>query len=312
MTAPRAATLALLVLVLVSCGGRGGPGPGEADPRDVSGNYTLTYDDRLTLKLDVGGALREVTQSGYGGVVDFGVVNGNRVTLDLTAFCARPEVQCPSEAFWAKTAITQPNLSANRLALQQLAVVNDTVHTLPAGERAASLSGLVDHANDDRFLLGLGASAGSNQACAALSLSLAGGRFSRVGERVELTTEGRTQTNAPCPLDGGFDGGAAVDAGFFPDGGARDGGQALVCSPRTITRYVAPPDAGVEGIKDGRVFLGWAGGCAFGPILVGATLTLETGFTGVRTGPYDPPPFTPAPIVLPDGGLDGGLADGGP
>jgi hypothetical protein len=40
-------------------------------------------------------------------------------------------------------------------------------------------------------------------------------------------------------------------------------------------------------------------------------LTLETGFTGTRTGNYDPPPFTPAQVVLPDGGLDGGVTDGG-
>ncbi|MBL8918365.1 MAG: hypothetical protein JNJ54_05855 [Myxococcaceae bacterium] len=298
-------------LVLVSCGG-GGPKPGEFDPRDVSGNYALTYDDRLTLKLDVGGAVREVTQQGYGGVVDFGTINGNRVTLNLSEFCAKPEVQCPSEAFWSKVAVTQPNLSANRFALQELTVVDDTVHVLDAGQRAKSLGGLVDANNDDRFLLGLGVQGGASQNCAALAVSLAGGRFTRFGERFETTTEGRTnRSNQPCPLDGGFDGGAVVDAGFLPDGGAADGGSPQVCEPRMITRRIVPPDAGVEGIAEGKVFLGWAGGCAFGPVLLGATLTLETGYTGRRTGPYDPPPFTPAPVVLPDGGVDGG-SDGGP
>lgn len=300
-------------LVFVSCGGGGGgPPPGQHDPRDVSGNYALTYDDRLKLRLDVGGAVREVTQTGYGGIVDFGVVNGQPVTLNLTEFCAKPEVKCPSEAFWSKVAITQPNLSANRLDLQQLTVVNDTQHTLPAGQRAESLSGLVDHAQDDKFLLGLGAQGGGNQACVALALSLAGGRFTRFGERFETTTEGRTNRgNAPCPLDGGFDGGAPVDAGLLADGGQADAGAPVTCEPKQITRRIVPPDAGVEGIADGKVFLGWAGGCAFGPILVGATLTLETGFVGTRTGSYDPPPFTPAPVVLPDGGLDAGV-DGGP
>lgn len=299
-------------LVLVSCGGGGGPRPGEFDPRDVSGNYALTYDDRLTLRLDVGGAVREVTQQGYGGIVDFGTINGNPVTLNLTEFCAKPEVQCPSEAFWAKVAVTQPNLSANRFPLQQLTVVDDTVHTLDAGQRAKSLSGLVDANNDDRFLLGLGAQGGASQNCAAIAVSLAGGRFTRFGERFETTTEGRTNRgNQPCPLDGGFDGGAVVDAGFLPDGGAADGGSPQVCEPKMITRRIVPPDAGVEGIAEGKVFLGWAGGCAFGPVLLGATLTLETGYTGRRTGAYDPPPFTPAPVVLPDGGVDGG-ADGGP
>jgi len=298
-----------LSLVMFSCGG--GPGPGQFDARDVSGNYELTYDNRLTVKLNVAGAVREVTQTGYGGVVDFGMVNGSPVSLDLTAFCAKPEVKCPSEAFWAKTAITQPNLKANRAELQQLTVVNDTVHKLPAGQRAVSLSGLVDHNQDDRFLLGLGAEGGGNDACLALSLSLAGGRFTRVGETSQTSVEGRTPQNAPCSLDAGVMDSGVIDAGLLPDGGAADGGAPFVCTPTMVTRRVVPPGAAVEGIADGKVFLGWAGGCAFGPVLVGATLTLETGFTGRRTGDYDPPPFTPSPVVLPDGGVDGG-ADGGP
>jgi len=272
----------------------------------------LTYDDQLKLRLDVGGAVREVTQTGYGGVVDFGVINGNPVTLDLTQFCARPEVKCPSEAFWSKVAITQPRRLENTFTLQELTVVNDTMHTLPAGQRAEALGGLVDNANSDRFLLGLGANGGGNQGCIALAFSLAGGRFSRVGERTETVVEGRTEANAACPLDGGFDGGTRVDAGTLADGGVADSGVIVTCTPRMVTRIVFPPEAPVEGIKEGKVFMGFAGGCAFGPVLVGASLSLETGFTGKRTGKYDPPPFTPAPIVLPDGGVDGGQNDAGP
>lgn len=304
----RLVTRLVVLVVSVSCGGGQAPPPGTFDARDVSGNYTLSYDDRLKLTLNVGGAVREVTQTGYGGVVDFGMVNGQPVQLDLTAFCAKPEVSCPSEAFWSKVAITQPNLSASGHPLQQLTVVNDTVRTLDAGQRAASLSGLIDHGRDDAFLLGLGIEGGSNQACLALAVSLAGGRFTRVGERSETSIEGRTERNQPCSLDAGL----PVDAGALPDGGTPDGGS---CAPRNVTRRVVPPGAAVEGITDGKVFLGWAGGCAFGPVLVGATLTMETGYTGRRTGKYDPPPFTPAPVVLPDGGVDGGFgagADGGP
>lgn len=294
-----------------SCGGGGGNSTPEE--RDVSGNYALTYDDQLTIRLNVGGAQREVTQQGYGKIVDFGTINGQPTTLDLTAFCARPEVECPSESFWSKVAVTQPDLRSNRLDLQKLVVVDDTNHRLDAGVRAASLSGLIDHNQEDRFLLGLGAQGGSNQACAALSLSLAGGRFSRVGEHQETTMEPRTQAGRVCSLDAGVadagpgdagagDGGTA-DAGLLPDGG-------VDCTLVPVTRLVVPAGAAVDGIKEGKVFVGWAGGCAFGPVLVGATLTLETGYVGTRTGAYDPPPFTPAPVVLPDGGLDGG-ADGG-
>lgn len=273
-------------LALCSCGDFNGGGSTKEE-RDVSGNYAITYQDDLTLKLNVGGAVREVTHSGYGGVVDFGVVNGQPVTLDLGAFCGREDVQCPSEAFWPKVAVTQPNLGSSALELQQLTVVNDTVHTLDAGVRAASLSGLVDHAQHDRFLLGLGVEAGAAQGCAAIAISLAGGRFSRVGERVESAMEWRTSKGAACS----------------PDAGVPDGG--VDCALVNVQRLVIPPNAAVNGIVDGKVGLGWLGGCAFGPVLVGATLTMETSFTGVRTGSYDPPPFTPAPVVLPaDGGFD--------
>ena len=317
----------LVGVVTFSCGGFQGNGS-TPEERDVSGNYALTYDNQLKIKLNVAGAVREVTQTGYGGVVDFGMVNGNPTTLDLSAFCAKPEVQCPSEAFWSKVAITQPDLRANNLDLQKLVVVNDTNHMLDAGVRAPSLSGLVDHNQQDKFLLGLGIEGGSNQACVALAVSLAGGRFSRAGERLETTMEPRTMAGRVCSLDagvpdagadagtdagtsdGGADGGSdgGVPPGYLPDGG-------LDCTLVPITRLVVPPGARVDGIKDGKVFLGWAGGCAFGPILAGATITFETGYTGRRTGDYDPPPFTPEPVVLPDGGLDGGLdptPDAGP
>lgn len=307
-----------VLAVAVGCGGDGGGGstPGE---RDVSGNYTLRYDDQLKLKLDVGGAVREVTANGYGNVVDFGVVNGQPVKLDLTQFCARPEVQCPSESFWAKVAVNQPNLNSNNLDLQQLQVINDTQHVLDAGVRAQALGGLVDHNNDDRFLLGLGIEGGSTSNCAALGISLAGGRFSRVGERVETSMLPRTQSGRACDLDAGV-----PDAGTLPDGGPGDAGLlpdgGVDCALVPVQKLVVPAGAKVDGIKEGKVFVGWVGGCAFGPFLAGATLTMETGYVGTRTGNYDPPPFTPAPVVLPDGGTDGGSmtaasdagTDGGP
>ena len=69
-------------------------GPNGEDPRDVTGNYDVTYDNQLTLKLNIGGAERVVTQSGYGGIADFGVYQGQPVQIDMTQFCARPDVQC--------------------------------------------------------------------------------------------------------------------------------------------------------------------------------------------------------------------------
>jgi hypothetical protein len=110
----------------------------------------------------------------------------------------------------------------------------------------------------------------------------------------------RTHNGRACSFDGG------VDAGTLADGG-------LDCAEVEVTKIVAPEGAVVNGVKDGKVFVGWAGGCAFGPALVGATLTMETGFTGTRTGDFDPPPYTPAEVVVPDGGFDAETSvDAGP
>ncbi len=290
----RKSNLAVLVLSTgLACGG------GDPVERDVTGNYAIRYDDQLRLQLNVGGAIREVTTNGYGGIADFGVINGSAVTLDLTDFCARPEVQCPSEVFWTKVSVDQPDLERG-YDLQTLVVIDDRQHVLDAGVRAAAIGGLVDHPNNDRFILGLGAGAGVAGNCAALGISLAGGRFSRVGEHEVTSLELRTHNGRPCSFDGG------VDAGTLADGG-------VDCAEVEVTKIVAPEGAVVNGVKDGKVFVGWAGGCAFGPALVGATLTMETGFTGTRTGEFDPPPYTPAEVVVPDGGFDAETSvDAGP
>lgn len=312
----RRAVVPVSLLLSVSCGFGGGSSSPE--DRDVSGNYTLTYDNQLRFKLYAGGAVREATATGPGDVIDFGTVDGQPTRVDLTQFCARPEVQCPSEAFWSKVAITQPDLQTSRLDLQKLVVVNDALERVDGGVRGAdggaalapSLGGLVNHGELDRFLLGLGAEGASSSSCVALSLSLAGGRFSRAGEREETTMEYRTSAGRPCAPDAGTAAGdGGVDGGT--DAGARlaDGG--LDCALAPVTRLVVPPGAKVDGIKEGKVFMGWAGGCAFGPLLGGAVLTVETGYTGRRTGGFDAPTYRPAAVVLPDGGLDAGAVDGG-
>ncbi len=275
------------------------PGRGGDDPRDVTGNYDITYDDHLKLQLNIGGAVREVEQDGYGAIADFGTYNGQPVRLDLMQFCAKPEVKCPSEAFWKKVAIDQPNLDNNGFDLQELRVINDEVHVLDAGQRAASITGLVDHGSQDKYLIGLGINGGASQSCAAIDVSFTYGRFSRKGEKLETVMEYRDPDNKACSPDAGT---------LTADGGVKP------CELRSVQRLTHPAGADVDGIKDGKIGLAWAGGCAFGPFLVGATLYLETGYTGKRTGDFDPPPFTPVPVTQPDAGFpvdDGGSPDGG-
>ncbi len=119
-----------------------------------------------------------------------------------------------------------------------------------------------------------------------------------------MSTVYRDESGHDCNPDAGTssDGGAsAADAGLLADGGMH------TCTASQVETLVVPKGAKVDGIADGEIGLAWAGGCAFGPFLVGATLTLETGYTATRTGDFDPPPYTPAPVVLPDGGTDAGV-----
>lgn len=311
--------VALVFAVLGAC--KPPDAPKGFDARDVRGNYALTYDNSLKIRLGLAGGTREVTANGYGNIVDFGTYNGQPLKLDLTAWCARPEIQCPSEVFWSKVAIDQPDLKANGLTLQKLVVVDDTVHALDAGVRAAVVAGLINNDDFDRFVVGLGASGASNSNCLLLGLSLAGGRISREGEKIETATEFRFPDGKPCDPDAGVPDAGPVDAGPVADAGAADGGASdagaadagapLVCGPVTVKRLVIPKGALPDGIAEGRIGVGWAGGCAFGPIVAGALLTIETGYSGKRTGDYDPPPFTPVEVTLPDAGFDGGAADGG-
>lgn len=209
---------------------------------DVRGNYDLTWADDIKLRLDLGGAVRERTAQGWAGVIDFGTWNGEPVTLDLGAFCARPDVACPSEVYWHKIAIDQADLHKKQ-SVYGLTVWDR--RGAAAGGSGRKLGGLLDHAKADAFLVGLGAQAGSAGAgsagCAALALSVAEGRFTRAAD--------------PAPKAG--------------------------------------EAAEVAGIADGRVKFGWLGGCAFGPLLVAATLTAETSYTGTRVGDFDLPADLP-------------------
>lgn len=294
-------TLPFALLLLAGCGPTTQDGAARA--WDVRGNYALTHENRLTVKLDVGGAVRERTASGT-DTVDFGSVNGQPVTLDLAAFCAKPEVQCPSETLWKQVAVDVQEVERDQ-ALHVVQFVRNDIRDLSAGQKAEVVGGLVDHSQEDRFLLGLGARSAGQGNCGAIAISLAGGRFTRLGERMETKTTVIDATGKACTaLDGGVsDAGVALDGGFSGDGG---------CTVKSDLVRVIPAGAPVNGIAEGKVALGFLGACAFGPALVGATLTIESPFTGLRTGPFDPPPYTPIPPQFADGGTDGGALDAGP
>ncbi len=251
---------------------------------DVRGNYAIAFDDRLTIKLDVGGAKQEQTGTEH-DVVSF-QVNGQPVTLDLGAFCAKEEVKCPSEVLWNQVSIDQPNIAAHNPNTHVLNVIDNRVHEPPPGVAADVVAGLVD-ANDKLTLL-VGGDSRGNGDCGLLALSIAEGRFTHEGE--EVVQEPAASADAGTgDLDGGSAG--AADAGF-------------------VSHVTFPTGAPVNGVAEGTLRVGYLGLCAFGPAVLGATLELSTGYTGTRTGELDPPPFTPVdPESVPDGTVDAGTPD---
>lgn len=198
------------------------PGPGEEDPRDVTGNYAIAYDNQLRVQVNLGGALREVTQSGYGGITDFGIYNGMPVQIDL----------------------------------QELRIIDDENHNPPAGKKAPSVTGLVNHDDVDRFIVGLGFQAGASGACAAVDVSFASGRFSHAGERSTTTMKYRSDDGRACSSDAGM---PASDAGA-----GADAGMPKPCMLRPVTVITWDAGAAVDGIKEGRVGFAWAGAARSG------------------------------------------------
>lgn len=258
-----------------SCGGT--QPPEEIDTRvhlwDVTGNYDVTYDNQLKLTLNIGGAVRERTANGYGGIVDFGTHEGQPVTLDLTEYCAREDVHCPSEAFPARISISQTDNGWERDLYEIHAIDNDP-HQLPPGVAPSRKGGIFNRADYNKFVIGLDGASGGEGNCGALAISLANGRFKREGEGFVDVTEYQDASGNVCT--------------------PADGGTSTDCNPVIVQRYQVPPGAKFDSVVDGKVALGWVGACAWGPFLAGASLTIETGYTAVRTGNFDPPAFIPA------------------
>jgi hypothetical protein len=270
------AMLALCASILACVGPEGnGVPPGEVAPWDVRGNYALEYDNKLTITLNVGGVERRATANGPDEIVDLGTYMGEPLKLDLGEYCGREEVVCPSEALWDKVSISQQDVD-KRFDAHIINVIDNTDRDLPPGQRAGVVGGFVNHKDLDRFTLGIDGQSASEGDCGALAISLAAGRFQREGERTEEVTYYKDAEGKEC------------DPQAMTEG----------CEEHTRDQLIIPPDGAITGITDGKVGIGWLGACAFGPVVAGATLTIETGFVGTRTGDFDPPEFTP--IEMPD------------
>lgn len=136
--------------------------------QDVRGLYTLSWSQVYTVRLDIGGAVQEQQSEGETGLLTFNAPDGSPMEVDLGAFCAEPEVVCPSEVLPDTVAIDQDDPQ-----------VVQSVHTLRLWDPespAVVRSGLVRH-DTDEFLFGLEGEGEGDGSCGALALSLAGGHF---------------------------------------------------------------------------------------------------------------------------------------
>ena len=66
---------------------------------DLTGAWNIEYDDRISVEVNIGGAVYEADLPANGGVFEI-VHDGRPLSFDLD--CGRPEIVCPSEA-WPHT-----------------------------------------------------------------------------------------------------------------------------------------------------------------------------------------------------------------
>ncbi len=91
-------------LAMGARGGCGGPLTSTDPAPDVSGRWAVSYDDSLSVEVDLGGATYQATVPASGGTVH---VEHGGVGFDFMLDCSRPEIVCPSEAWPAEVSIEQ-------------------------------------------------------------------------------------------------------------------------------------------------------------------------------------------------------------
>jgi hypothetical protein len=104
----------LVVVFLAGVSGVAVMGPGQCvglerwfstNPApDVQGDWDVTYDDSISVEIDIGGTVHTGTISGESGTVSF-THDGQDVTLDLD--CSKSWIVCPSEVFATTVTLEQ-------------------------------------------------------------------------------------------------------------------------------------------------------------------------------------------------------------
>jgi len=104
------ATALLALPILMGAKGRGCGGDGSAfsksDAPDMSGNWAVSYDNRLDVEVTIGGATYTEQLGPQGGTITIDH-DGDPFTFDLD--CSREEVVCPSEVWPSQVSFRQDN-----------------------------------------------------------------------------------------------------------------------------------------------------------------------------------------------------------
>lgn len=251
--------MAALVLSVPMLGGAQGDGcaaNSRSPAPDVSGEWSVTYDDTLDVEIRIGGAVYDETLAVGGGVITVDH-EGRELVFDLD--CARPEVICPSEGWPSQVSIEQRNAE-----LRHRMIV-----TLPTQRCEGTLRA------PDPAECGEGT---NNPECADVCdgpISVREeerfGVIGETGETFRLFLGGGVVTNGfNCALLAA----SVADADLISEGSPETGDW-------TATEMAA-----------GLVTVGYAGGCLWAgdpdmdaeleALVVGASVTFRTGFTGSR------------------------------
>ena len=222
---------------------------------DVTGEWAITYDDRISVEVAIGGARYEEEIPASGGTIEI-VHDGRALVFDLD--CSRPEIVCPSEAWPEEVSVEQRNAEFE----------HRMIVTLPT----QSCDGALRAPDDDECGAGT-----LNPDCESVcdgdirvSQTERFGVIGEDGDSFRLYLGAGIATNGfNCALLG-----FSVADAELETAGAEDG------------------DWEATAMTDGLVTVGYAGGCIWAgdpdrdaeldAILAGASITFRTGFTGER------------------------------
>jgi hypothetical protein len=246
---------ALVMPFVMGARGDGCAANSRSPAPDTTGTWGITYDDRIGVEIKIGGAVYTDEIGAQGGVITIDH-EGTPITFDLD--CARPDIICPSEGWPAEVYVEQRNEEFEHRMIVTLptqscsgALIAPAPGTCGEGtlnpDCEQVCDGEVTTRNEERF-----------------------GVIGETGDSFRLYLGAGLATNGiNCALLAW----SVADADLVTEG---EGTEAWVANEMT----------------NGLVTVGYAGGCLWAgqtdpdpqleALVIGASITFTTGFTGAR------------------------------